>query len=67
MKKNKRFYQFFNVFSYIHINYYPHLLWLLENNFTTILYAFDRANLNGKDFMDHFWNPFIFLIKQSGC
>ena len=67
MKKNKKiFFNFLISFLTFILIITPHLLWLLENNFTTILYAFDRANLNGKDFMDHFLNPFIFLIKQSG-
>ena len=43
----------------------PHLIWLTENNFTTITYALNRAGIENLNFFTaHFVNPFMFLVKQ---
>ena len=44
----------------------PHLIWLVDNNYTTITYAFHRTGLNEQNYFDHLYHPFIFLIKQIG-
>ena len=44
----------------------PHLIWLFQNDFVTIKYAFNRAGLVDYSFLNHFKFPFIFLIKQIG-
>ena len=44
----------------------PHLIWLFQNDFVTIKYAFNRAGLVDYSFFNHFKFPFIFLIKQIG-
>ncbi len=44
----------------------PHLIWLIENNFTTLTYAFHRTGLNEATFFNHISHPFIFLGKQIG-
>ena len=44
----------------------PHLIWLFQNDFITIKYAFNRAGLVDYSFLNHFKFPFIFLIKQIG-
>ena len=44
----------------------PHLLWLVDNNFQTINYAFDRAGVEEKAFIKHLINPMKFLLKQIG-
>ena len=44
----------------------PHLIWLFQNDFVTIKYAFNRAGLVDYSFINHFKFPFIFLIKQIG-
>lgn len=43
----------------------PHLNWLLDNNFSTISYALKRAGQE-KDFVDHIYQPIIFILKQVG-
>ena len=43
----------------------PHLIWLIENNYTTITYALQRTGGVGA-FIDHLVYPFIFLLKQIG-
>ena len=45
---------------------FPHLIWLYENNYTTITYALDRAGTGEENFSDHFVYPIIFLGKQIG-
>ncbi len=44
----------------------PHLIWLTENNYTTITYALHRTGLEEPNFLDHFTHPLIFLGKQIG-
>ncbi len=44
----------------------PHIVWLFENNFITINYAFGRTGIENNSFVNHLFNPFIFLIKQLG-
>ena len=42
----------------------PHIIWLFNNNFVTILYGINRSGLTDFEIIDHFKNPLIFLIKQ---
>ena len=44
----------------------PHLIWLFQNDFVTIKYAFNRAGLVDYSFLNHLKFPIIFLIKQIG-
>ncbi len=44
----------------------PHLIWLFQNDFVTIKYAFNRAGLEDDNFLNHLKFPIIFLIKQIG-
>ncbi len=44
----------------------PHLIWLFQNDFVTIKYAFNRAGLIDYNFLNHLKFPIIFLIKQIG-
>ena len=44
----------------------PHLIWLFQNDFVTIKYAFNRAGLVDYSFLNHLKFPFIFLMKQIG-
>ncbi len=44
----------------------PHLVWLFQNNFVTITYGLNRTGMEESSFLDHIFNPFIFLIKQIG-
>ncbi len=43
----------------------PHLVWLTENNYTTITYALQRTGGVGT-FIDHLIYPLFFLLKQIG-
>ena len=42
----------------------PHFIWLIENNFTTIFYGFNRSSIFEYELINHFKNPAIFLLKQ---
>ena len=42
----------------------PHLLWLLNNDFITILYGLKRTGLEGSVALDHLKYPIVFLFKQ---
>ena len=50
----------------------PHLIWIVENNYTSINYALFRSfgdpltGLGGSKFLDHIFYPLIFLVKQLG-
>jgi len=55
----------FSLISFI-IILAPHLIWLFENDFVTFSYAFKRTGLEGSQFLDHIYNPIIFLGKQIG-
>ena len=44
----------------------PHLIWLFQNDFVTIKYAFNRAGLVDYSLLNHLKFPIIFLIKQIG-
>ena len=44
----------------------PHLIWLFQNDFISIKYAFNRAGLVDYSFLNHLKFPIIFLIKQIG-
>ena len=42
----------------------PHFFWLFENNFITIFYGLNRTGITEFNYIDHFKNPIIFMIKQ---
>jgi 4-amino-4-deoxy-L-arabinose transferase-like glycosyltransferase len=67
LKKNKRMISkyFFSIFISLLI-LTPHLKWLIENNFVTILYGLDRTGLEDSNFKDHIINPTLFVLKQIG-
>ena len=44
----------------------PHFFWLVENDYVTFTYAFHRTGVEEKEFLDHIYNPLIFLGKQLG-
>ena len=66
-KKNKKLNQYFFISLIIFLTISaPHILWLIENNFETISYAFKRTGLENKSFISHFIYPIIFTSKQIG-
>ena len=42
----------------------PHLIWLVKNDYVTFSYAFHRTGLDQSQFLDHIFNPIVFLAKQ---
>ena len=45
----------------------PHLIWLVDNNYTTIAYALHRTGIENSNFFEaHLLYPLIFLGKQIG-
>ena len=42
----------------------PHLIWLFENNFTTINYGLNRSSLISVEVIDYLLNPLTFIFKQ---
>ena len=45
---------------------FPHLIWIKQNNFITINYAFHRTGIEELNFFNHLYYPLIFLLKQIG-
>jgi len=43
----------------------PHLIWLTENDYTTITYGLHRTGTGEQNFLDHLLHPIIFLAKQT--
>ena len=43
----------------------PHLIWLNENNYITIIYGINRTG-NDYHLLNHLVNPVMFLVKQLG-
>ena len=67
VKKNKKNIKYFLIsLSFFTIFLIPHLIWLFENNFVTINYAFNRTEINDDDFINHLLNPVFFILKQIG-
>ena len=44
----------------------PHVIWLVENDYTTIYYAIHRTGVEDKSLLDHFIHPLTFFAKQVG-
>ena len=44
----------------------PHFYWLIDNNFISIFYGFNRTGSMDSSLIDHILNPVIFTIKQIG-
>tara|TARA_Y100000590_G_scaffold256794_1_gene288382 strand:- start:456 stop:1838 length:1383 start_codon:yes stop_codon:yes gene_type:complete len=44
----------------------PHIVWLTENNYSTVAYAFSRTGITDFNLLNHLTHPFIFLGKQIG-
>ena len=66
-KKNKKYFK--NYLISILISFLitlPHFFWLIQNDFSTIVYALNRSNLIEVDLINHLINPLKFLLKQFG-
>ena len=44
----------------------PHLIWLTNNDYITIIYGLGRTGLENSNLLDHIIYPLIFLGKQIG-
>ena len=44
----------------------PHFIWLFDNNFKTITYAFQRTSFESDNLLNHLLYPFKFTLKQIG-
>ncbi len=44
----------------------PHLIWLYNNDFISILYGLKRTGLENSNIINHINQPLIFLLKQIG-
>jgi len=44
----------------------PHLIWLVDNDYTTISYALNRTGTGDQFFLDHLIHPLVFIGKQIG-
>jgi len=44
----------------------PHFIWLFDNNFKTITYAFQRTSFEGDNLLNHLLYPLKFTLKQIG-
>jgi len=64
-KKKINFKSFISLIPFFLI-LFPHIIWLVENNFTTMTYGLHRTGAEDKIFLDHFLKPFSFLVKQFG-
>ena len=42
----------------------PHFIWLIENNFKTIIYGLERTSLEGGNLLNHILYPLKFTFKQ---
>ena len=65
IKKKFTYKCFISLISFL-IILIPHIIWLADNNFVTFSYAFKRTGLEQTQFLDHIFNPLIFLGKQLG-
>jgi 4-amino-4-deoxy-L-arabinose transferase-like glycosyltransferase len=67
IKKNKKFdFKYLISFEVFIILLIPHIIWLYNNDFATIVYGLKRAGLEGSSILNHLKYPFIFLLKQIG-
>ena len=66
-KKIKKFdFKYIIILEIFLILLVPHFIWLNDNNFVTISYGLKRTGLADAGIINHFHQPFIFLIKQIG-
>ncbi len=66
-KKTKRFdFKYLITLEVFIVLLVPHLIWLFNNDFVTILYGLERSGLEGTGIIEHIKNPIIFLLKQIG-
>jgi 4-amino-4-deoxy-L-arabinose transferase-like glycosyltransferase len=67
LKKNKKLLKnFFISLLIFFVTIFPHIIWLIDNNFETINYALKRSGLESKNLISHLLSPLSFIFKQIG-
>ena len=67
IKKTKKFdFKYLITIEVFVVLMVPHLIWLFNNDFITIVYGLNRTGLEGTGIIDHLKYPLIFLFKQLG-
>ena len=66
-KRSKKFdFKYFITLEIFIVLLIPHLIWLYNNDFVSILYGLKRTSLENSNILNHVIQPLIFLIKQIG-
>ena len=65
IKGKIKFYKILIVSILTFIIFSPHLIWLFNNDFTTITYGLQRTGIE-KGLLNHFISPIVFILKQVG-
>ena len=65
VKKKINYKCFFSLFTFLLV-LLPHIIWLVENDYTTISYALHRTGAEDTNFLDHLFQPLVFFAKQIG-
>ena len=65
IKKKIKSYKFLIVGPVALIIVSPHIFWLIENDFQTLIYGFQRTGVENEA-INHFIFPIIFIFKQLG-
>jgi 4-amino-4-deoxy-L-arabinose transferase-like glycosyltransferase len=67
LKKSKKFnYKYFIPILVFLLILTPHFIWLIDNNFKTIVYGLKRTGLEDGIFLNHLIFPLKFILKQIG-
>jgi 4-amino-4-deoxy-L-arabinose transferase-like glycosyltransferase len=65
--KNKRFnYKCLIALEVFIIVIIPHLIWLVENDYITVVYGLHRTGSSGLNILNHLTYPALYLVKQLG-
>ncbi len=67
IKKTKKFdFKYLIILEVFIVLLIPHLIWLFNNEFITVVYGLNRTGLEEVGFLGHIKYPFVFLFKQIG-
>jgi 4-amino-4-deoxy-L-arabinose transferase-like glycosyltransferase len=65
LKKSKKFnYKYFIPILVFLLVLTPHFIWLINNDFKTIVYGLERTGLEESNFLNHITYPLKFILKQ---
>ena len=66
-KKYKKFdFKYLISFEVFIVLLVPHLIWLTNNDYVTVMYGLKRTGLENSNLLDHIVYPIIFFVKQIG-